>query len=92
MATYKRVSAQVDTSSNLNATADDLLPDDTLYRILSGALHYLTFTRLDISYAVQQFCLFIHPPMNLNLILFEAYPSLPPRYTWLWYLDHPCLV
>ncbi|KAJ0743854.1 putative non-specific serine/threonine protein kinase [Helianthus annuus] len=32
----------------------NLLPDGTLYRSLAGALQYLTFTRPDISYAVQQ--------------------------------------
>nr|GEW02260.1 ribonuclease H-like domain-containing protein [Tanacetum cinerariifolium] len=29
---------------------------------LAGALHYLTFTRPDISYTVQQVCLFMHDP------------------------------
>ncbi|KAL8248737.1 hypothetical protein R6Q59_005605 [Mikania micrantha] len=36
--------------------------DDTLYRSLAGALQYLTITRPDISYAVQQICLFMHDP------------------------------
>ncbi|XP_071694681.1 uncharacterized mitochondrial protein AtMg00810-like [Rutidosis leptorrhynchoides] len=36
--------------------------DPTLYQSLVGALHYLTFTRPDISYAVQQICLFMHDP------------------------------
>uniref|UniRef100_A0A251TI83 Putative reverse transcriptase, RNA-dependent DNA polymerase n=1 Tax=Helianthus annuus TaxID=4232 RepID=A0A251TI83_HELAN len=34
----------------------------TLYRSLAGALQYLTVTRPDISYAVQQVCLFMHDP------------------------------
>lgn len=34
--------------------------DPTLYHSLAGALQYLTFTRPDISYAVQQVCLFMH--------------------------------
>ncbi|KAM0020291.1 putative RNA-directed DNA polymerase [Helianthus debilis subsp. tardiflorus] len=51
-----------DTNSKLSATAGELLPDGTLYRSLAGALQYLTFTRPDISYAVQQVCLFMHAP------------------------------
>ncbi|GJV56250.1 ribonuclease H-like domain-containing protein [Tanacetum coccineum] len=31
--------------------------DPTLYRSLAGGLQYLTFTRPDLSYAVQQICL-----------------------------------
>ena len=34
----------------------------TLYRSLAGALQYLTFTRPDISYIVQQVCLLMHDP------------------------------
>nr|GFB13903.1 NBS-containing resistance-like protein [Tanacetum cinerariifolium] len=34
----------------------------TLYRSLAGYLQYLTFTRLDISYDVQQVCLHMHDP------------------------------
>ncbi|XP_071722951.1 uncharacterized mitochondrial protein AtMg00810-like [Rutidosis leptorrhynchoides] len=41
--------------------------DPTLYRSLAGALQYLTFTRPDISYAVQQICLFMHDPCEQHL-------------------------
>ncbi|GJT80479.1 ribonuclease H-like domain-containing protein [Tanacetum coccineum] len=34
--------------------------DPTLYRSLAGALQYLIFTRPDLSYAVQQVCLYMH--------------------------------
>nr|GEY11682.1 hypothetical protein [Tanacetum cinerariifolium] len=51
----------VDTDSKLSADGDPVF-DPTLYRSLAGALHYLTFTRPDISYAVQQVCLFMHDP------------------------------
>ncbi|GJV82842.1 ribonuclease H-like domain-containing protein [Tanacetum coccineum] len=34
--------------------------DPTLYRSLTGGLQYLTFTRPDLSYAVQQICLYMH--------------------------------
>ncbi|GKG33482.1 ribonuclease H-like domain-containing protein, partial [Tanacetum coccineum] len=43
----------VDTDSKLAATGDPV-SDPTLYRRLARALQYLTFTRPDISYAVQQ--------------------------------------
>ncbi|GKC78763.1 ribonuclease H-like domain-containing protein [Tanacetum coccineum] len=51
----------VDTDSKLTA-AGDLVSDPTLYRRLAGALQYLTFTQPDISYAIQQVCLFMHDP------------------------------
>lgn len=52
----------VDTKSKL--AIDDSFPmfDPILYHSLAGALQYLTFTRLDISYAVQQICLYMHDP------------------------------
>ncbi|GKB88311.1 ribonuclease H-like domain-containing protein [Tanacetum coccineum] len=40
--------------------------DPTLYRSLAGALQYLTFTRPDLSYAVQQVCLYMHDPRDLH--------------------------
>ncbi|GKC54077.1 ribonuclease H-like domain-containing protein [Tanacetum coccineum] len=43
----------VDTESKLGADGN-LVFDPTLYQSLGGALQHLTFTRLDISYAVQQ--------------------------------------
>ncbi|KAJ9558576.1 hypothetical protein OSB04_013190 [Centaurea solstitialis] len=38
------------------------MSDPTLYRSLVGALQYLTFTRPDITFAVQQICLYMHDP------------------------------
>nr|GEZ05101.1 ribonuclease H-like domain-containing protein [Tanacetum cinerariifolium] len=51
----------VDTDSKFSADGDPVF-DPTLYRSLAGGLQYLTFTRPDISYAVQQVCLFMHDP------------------------------
>ncbi|XP_071728704.1 uncharacterized mitochondrial protein AtMg00810-like [Rutidosis leptorrhynchoides] len=49
----------VKTISKLN-TSGPPVTNSTLYRSLAGALQYLTFTRPDIAYAVQQICLFMH--------------------------------
>lgn len=57
----------VDTSSKLPAESGPPVDDPTLFRSLAGALQYLTFTRLDISYAVQQICLFMHDPRAPHL-------------------------
>lgn len=46
------VATPVDTKSKISATGGMRLENSTLYRQLAGALQYLTFTRLDISYAV----------------------------------------
>ncbi|GKF68100.1 ribonuclease H-like domain-containing protein, partial [Tanacetum coccineum] len=43
----------VDTDSKLSIDGDPV-SDPTLYRSLDGALQYLTFTRPDISYVMQQ--------------------------------------
>ncbi|GJZ54363.1 ribonuclease H-like domain-containing protein [Tanacetum coccineum] len=49
----------VDTESKLGYDGDPVF-DPTLYRSLASSLQYLTFTRLDISYAMQQVCLYMH--------------------------------
>ncbi|GKC84457.1 ribonuclease H-like domain-containing protein, partial [Tanacetum coccineum] len=51
----------VDTESKLGVNGDPV-SDPTLYRSLAGSLQYLTFTRLDISYTVQQVYLHMHDP------------------------------
>lgn len=56
-----------DTSSKLSAFSGSPAPDPSLYRSIVGALQYLTFTRPDICYAVQQVCLFMHDPRASHL-------------------------
>ncbi|XP_071729406.1 uncharacterized mitochondrial protein AtMg00810-like [Rutidosis leptorrhynchoides] len=56
----------VETSSKLG-TAGPSVPDPTFYRSLAGAIQYLTFTRPDICYAVQQICLFMHDPREQHM-------------------------
>lgn len=62
MSTCKPISTPVDSKSKLTANAGSLISDASSYRSLVDALQYRTFTRPDISYAVQQVCLFMHDP------------------------------
>ncbi|KAK1695760.1 hypothetical protein QYE76_012457 [Lolium multiflorum] len=59
----------VDTQAKLSASDGDPLPDGTEYRSLAGALQYLTLTRPDISYAIQQICLHMHAPRTSHMAL-----------------------
>ena len=42
--------------------------DPTLYRSIVGALQYLTFTRPDIAYSVNQVCQFMHSPLESHFL------------------------
>nr|GEV63871.1 ribonuclease H-like domain-containing protein [Tanacetum cinerariifolium] len=53
----------IDTKSKLGSDGDPV-SDHTLYRSLAGALQYLTFTRPNLSYDVQQVCLYMHDPRD----------------------------
>ncbi|GJU71121.1 ribonuclease H-like domain-containing protein [Tanacetum coccineum] len=61
MVNYNPCQNPIDTESKLGDDGD-LVSDPTLYRCLAGSLQYLTFTRPDISYVVQQVCLHMHDP------------------------------
>ncbi|XP_022004078.1 uncharacterized mitochondrial protein AtMg00810-like [Helianthus annuus] len=62
MDSCKPVSTPVDTNSKLSNSSGPLYDDPTTYRSLAGALQYLTFTRPDITYLVQQICMHMHSP------------------------------
>lgn len=64
MASCKPISTPVDTKAKLSVSSGSPFADPTHYRSLVRALQYLTFTRPDISYAVQQVCLHMHDPKN----------------------------
>lgn len=51
----------------MSATTGATLQDPSDVCSLAGALKYLTFTRLDIAYAVQQVCLHVHDPQETHL-------------------------
>ncbi|XP_019053485.1 PREDICTED: uncharacterized protein LOC109114773 [Nelumbo nucifera] len=65
-------SSLVDTPLEVNvkyhSDEGELLSDPSLYRQLVGSLNYLTITRPDISFAVQQVSQFMHSPRHLHLV------------------------
>jgi hypothetical protein len=54
-------------NTRLSLHEGDLLSDPHGYRSLVGALHYLTFTRPDISFAVHQVCQYMAAPTTTHL-------------------------
>jgi hypothetical protein len=56
----------VDTKPKLSSADGELAPDPTQYRSIAGALQYLTLTRPDIAYAVQQICLHMHASRDMH--------------------------
>ena len=72
----KLCSTPVDTHAKVSATEGAPVTDPTHYRSLTGALQYLTFTRPDIAYAVQQVCLHMHDPPNLTCLLLRGFSAI----------------
>jgi len=68
MSTCNPCSTPVDTCAKVPDDAGPAVADPTAYRSLVGALQYLTFTRPDIAYAVQQVYLHMHDPREVHLI------------------------
>ncbi|KAL8140709.1 hypothetical protein V2J09_006730, partial [Rumex salicifolius] len=66
MSNCKPTSTPVNLADKLSSFEGDLFSDPTLYRSLAGALQYLTFTRPDIQYVVQQICLHMHAPREAH--------------------------
>ena len=67
MTDCKPCSTLVDTQAKLSADLGDPVADPTAYQSFAGALQYLIFTRLDLTYAVQQVCLHMHDPQESHL-------------------------
>jgi hypothetical protein len=71
MVDCKPCSTPVDMSSKLSGNEGPPVADPTHYRGLAGALQYITFTRPDISYVVQQVCLHMHDPREPHYTLIK---------------------
>jgi hypothetical protein len=67
MADCKPCTTPVDLQAKLAGHSRPLVEDVSQFRSIAGALQYLTFTRPDIVYAVQQICLHIHDPREPHL-------------------------
>jgi hypothetical protein len=59
----------VDTKSKPSLSNGKPISNPTEYHSLAGTLQYLTLTRPDICFAVQQACLFMHSPTDRHLHL-----------------------
>ena len=71
MTDCKPCSTPVDTQVKLSADLGAPVDDPTAYRSLAGALQYLTFTRPDLTYTVQQVCLHMHDPRESHLAMLK---------------------
>nr|XP_051202194.1 uncharacterized mitochondrial protein AtMg00810-like [Lolium perenne] len=56
----------VDTKAKLSASDESLASDAPFYCSIVGALQYLTLTRPELQYAVQQVCLHMHAPRDAH--------------------------
>jgi hypothetical protein len=68
MTDCKPASTPIATTPLLTSTSTDLLSDPTPYRSLVGALQYATFTKPDITFAVNRVCQFMHKPSPAHFV------------------------
>jgi hypothetical protein len=78
MVNCKPISTPVDMHAKVFIEFGLPVTDLTHFRSLAGALQYLTFTHLDITYAVQQICLHMHDPQESHLTAMKR----TLRYLW----------
>lgn len=67
MFSFKPCPTLVDTKPKLCVTSSTPYEDPSHYYNLVGALQYLTFTRPNITYVVQQICLFMQNLMDEHM-------------------------
>jgi hypothetical protein len=73
MSTCKPADTPADTKPKASANAGTPLSDRdaSTYRSMAGALQYLTISRPDLAYAVQQVCLHMHAPRDTHSALIK---------------------
>nr|XP_020155684.1 uncharacterized mitochondrial protein AtMg00810-like [Aegilops tauschii subsp. strangulata] len=83
MTDCKPVATPAEAKPKLSATAGQHATDATLYRSIVGALQYLTLTRPDNQFAMQQVCLHMHSPRDVHWSLVKRilrYIRATPTY------------
>jgi hypothetical protein len=71
MAECHSMSMPIDSRAKLSTTKGAPVTDPIAYRSLVGSLQYLTLTRPDLAYAMQQVCMFMHDPREPHLALIK---------------------
>ncbi|XP_066374879.1 uncharacterized mitochondrial protein AtMg00810-like [Miscanthus floridulus] len=71
MAECHPTATPVDARTKLSTSEGAPVANPSECRSLAGALQYLTLTRPDLAYAVQQVCLFMHDPREPHLALIK---------------------
>jgi histone deacetylase 1/2 len=71
MTDCKAAATPADTKPKASADDGKPLPDGAFYRSMAGTLQYLTLTRPDIAFAVQQVCLHMHAPRDVHLAMLK---------------------
>ncbi|CAN6343044.1 unnamed protein product [Urochloa humidicola] len=66
MSACKPAATSVDTKAKLPSDAGKPIDDPTFYHSIVGALQFVTMTRPDLTYAVQQACLHMHDPKDVH--------------------------
>ena len=69
MLNCKPATTPIDTKAKISALEGAPAPDAAFYRSIVGTLQYLTLTRPDLQYAVQQVCLHMHAPRDSHWAL-----------------------
>jgi hypothetical protein len=67
MVDCKPCTTPVNIQAKLAMDSGPLVQNASQFRSIAEALQYLTFTRSDIAYAVQQICLHMHDPRESHL-------------------------
>jgi hypothetical protein len=71
MTNCKPAATPVNTKSKLSASNGKPFDNPTFYRSIAGALQYLTLTRPELAYAVQQACLHMHAHCDVHWALIK---------------------
>nr|XP_020164211.1 uncharacterized mitochondrial protein AtMg00810-like [Aegilops tauschii subsp. strangulata] len=72
MLNCKTAPTPIDTKAKVSALEGSLASDGAFYRSVVGALQYLTLTRPDLQYVVQQVCLHMHAPRDSHWTLVKC--------------------